>query len=619
MTKLNKTKVYMIVTITIMQSICIQSYNFTIQDSRVTEQPVNNDHFESFKSTTCSNDTDCPLWTTCNNNTCICRQIDQRLTAKCENLQLMARKCSCVTYDNQTREFTAGECIEGCSNDTTNNQLYFSIPSDPSEINRFMCEERWNRTGRLCGKCLPGHSPLAYSYDMRCVKCPEGINNIWKYILVAYGPLTVFYLIVLFFKINATSSHLHGFLYYSQAVSVPAFVRVAYIAMVGDATNLFLFHTLTPIYSIWSLDILRSLQLEICLDVSTLTLFAMDYILAMYPLLLTVTSYILIELHDRDYKVMVFLWRPFRCVFTTFCRNWNIRNSVIDAYVTFFLLSFVKVLNISIDILTPSRATDLTSGKSTWVLYYDGTVDYLGTEHLPYAILTIIIGIVMIVAPAILLVLYPFRWFQRLISCLRVKGHILQTVMDSFQGCYKDGTEPGTRDYRWFAAVPIISRSIAFILLSFTLDSSYFPLGSVVVVSGLVLTIIIQPYKNNVAVYAKIDCIFLGFLAITFTMIDGKNIADLLHPSLNQVNDILLGITSSAPIFYMVGITLYWILSRMKKGGRLLNRFRAQRQGYQDIEDGMPDRLINPEHYQGSMLHTPVLNTCDVNNEQDSY
>ncbi len=29
----------------------------------------------------------------------------------------MARKCSCVTYDNQTREITAGECIEGCSNE----------------------------------------------------------------------------------------------------------------------------------------------------------------------------------------------------------------------------------------------------------------------------------------------------------------------------------------------------------------------------------------------------------------------------------------------------------------------------------------------------------------------
>ncbi|XP_064390096.1 uncharacterized protein LOC135338017 [Halichondria panicea] len=595
--------VYMIVTITVMQCICIQS-------TEVTEKQVNNHHFEALKSTadeTCSSDTDCLPWTTCNNNTCICRQTDQRLSAKCNNLQLMVHTCSCVTFDNQTREITVGKCIEGCDNDTSKEQAYFVIPSDPSKINRFMCEERWNRTGRLCGKCLPGHAPLAYSYDMRCIKCPEGIANIWKYILVAYGPLTLFYFIVLFFKINATSSHLHGFLWYSQAMSVPAFARVAYIAMVGDATQVFLFHTLIPIYSVWSLDILRSLQLEICLDISTLALFAMDYALAMYPLLLTVISYILIKLHDRDYRVMVLLWRPFRCIFKKFRRNWNIRNSVIDAYVTCFLLSFVKVLNTSIDILTPTRATDLTSGKSTWVLYYDGTVDYLGTEHLPYAILTIIIDIVMIVAPAILLVLYPFKWFQRLISCLRVKGHILQTVMDSFQGCYKDGTEPGTRDYRWYAAVPIMSRFIAFTLISVTLDSAYFPWGTVAVVSTLVLTVISQPYKEKFAVYTKIDCVFLGFLAITFATIDGKNLTGLIHFSLRETNVILLGISVTAPIFYMVGITLYWILSRMKQGGRLLNRFRAQRQGYQVIEDGMPDRLINPEHYQGNMLHTPVI------------
>ena len=582
-----------------MQSLCIQSYN-TAQVSRQPFKAIENNN-------TCSNDTECAPWTACNNSTCVCRQNENQLTIKCntENLQLMVQMCSCVTYNNnRTRDLTAGKCIEGCSNATF---LYNSYL--PSKINRFMCEERWNRTGRLCGKCLPGHAPLAYSYDMRCVKCPEGIANIWKYILVAYGPLTVFYLIVLFFKINVTSSHLHGFLYYSQAMSVPAFARVAYIAMVGDATQVFLFHTLTPIYSVWSLDILRSLQLEICLDISTLALFAMDYALAMYPLLLTVISYILIKLHDRNYRVIVFLWRPFRYVLKKFRKNWNIRNSVIDAYVTFFLLSFVKVLNISIDILTPSCATDLTSGKSTWVLYYDGTVDYFGVEHLPYAILTIVIGIVMIVAPAILLVLYPFRWFQRTISCLRVKGHILQTVMDSFQGCYKDGTEPGTRDYRWFAAVPIMSRFIAFTLISVTLDSAYFPWGTVIVVSTLVLTIISQPYKEKFAVYTKIDCIFLGFLAITSAMIDGKNLTGLIHPSLRETNVVLLGISFTTPMFYMVGITLYWILSRMKKGGRLLNRFRAQRQGYQDIEDGMPDRFINPEHYPRStcILYTPVF------------
>ncbi len=80
--------------------------------------------------------------------------------------------------------------------------------------------------------------------------------------------------------------------------------------------------------------------------------------------------------------------------------------------------------------------------------------------------------------------------------------------MDSFQGCYKDGTEPGTRDYRWFAAVPIMSRFIAFTLLSVTLNSTYYPWGTVVVVSTLVLTIISQPYKYStvVCLCVCVDC-----------------------------------------------------------------------------------------------------------------
>ena len=548
------------------------------------------------------NCSDCPPWTLCQNKTCICRKTDKTLPVKCSsnNLQLIIKKCNCATFDNQTKKILTGSCIEGCSKETERQGVYFYLSSDPQKINTFMCEKQWNRTGRLCGKCLPGYAPLAYSYDMRCIKCPEGIKNIWKYILLAYGPLTLFYFVVLFFKINATTSHLHGFFHYSQVISIPAFLRVSYISIVGSPALLFGFHALVPIYSIWSLDILRGLQLEICLDVSFLTLTALNWGLAMYPLLLSTISYFMIELYDNNYKVVVWLWKPFCCIFAPLKKNWNVKNSVIDAYVTFFLMSFVKLLNISIDILTPSKVTELTSGNSTLVLYYDGTVDYFGATHLPYAIVTIFIGLIMIVGHAVLLVLYPFKWFQRLLLYLRIKRHILQTVMDSFQGCYKDGTEPGTQDYRWFAAIPIIGHLICFFLLPFTLDSSFFSWATVIAISLLLLTVFLQPYKKKFAVYTKIDCIFLAFLAITSAMIDGKNISGLFHPSLRQTNVVLLGISFVAPILYMTCITLYWIVLKMKQSGTWLNRCKAQRKGYADIEEDFPDRLVHPQHYQGT-------------------
>ena len=178
-------------------------------------------------TTNCTEDADCPLWGECVNNRCVCREkLESYFSVKCNNetLELSVIKCHCVTFDNNTKELLEGSCIENCEN-KYNKEQYMPLPKDVLKINQFMCEERWNRTGKLCGKCLPEHSPLAYSYDIRCVKCHEGNSNVWKYILVAFGPLTVFYFLVLFLKINATSSYLHGYLVFSQIISTPAFVR----------------------------------------------------------------------------------------------------------------------------------------------------------------------------------------------------------------------------------------------------------------------------------------------------------------------------------------------------------------------------------------------------------
>ena len=418
-------------------TLCHCAYNKLPTERRNIEKFIELMNTEVSGNKSCRDDKDCPLWAYCNDSYCLCREsLKNNYRVKCSDsdLQLSVGRCSCVTYNNVTKTMTEGECIESCGSTFNDNELYFTLPLKLSKLNQFMCENKWNRTGRLCGKCLPGYAPLAYSYDMRCVSCPQGNRNTWKYILMVFGPLTLFYFIVLFFKINTTSSHLHGYLYFSQTISTPFLIRAAYVQQSGMNTMLE-FNLLIAVYSVWTLDILRSLHPKICLNVSILTLSALDYALALYPLLLTVLSYILIELHDRNYRLIVFLWKPFRCVFTLVRRNWNIRTTIIDAYATFFLLSFVKVLNTSLDILTPTAATDLTSGNTTWVLYLDGTVDYFGADHLPYAILAILLCTVFTLVPTLVLVLYPFQWFQKVLACLKPQGSLLRTVMDSFQGC----------------------------------------------------------------------------------------------------------------------------------------------------------------------------------------
>ena len=77
---------------------------------------------------------------------------------------------------------------------------------------------------------------------------------------------------------------------------------------------------------------------------------------------------------------------------------------VIDAYTTFYILSFTKIFCVSADLI-PVRAHSLNNDTVRWVLYYDGTMDYFRREHLPYAILAIACTAIL-TAPTILILLF---------------------------------------------------------------------------------------------------------------------------------------------------------------------------------------------------------------------
>ncbi len=59
--------------------------------------------------------------------------------------------------------------------------------------------------------------------------------------------------------------------------------------------------------------------------------------------------------------------------------------------------------------------------------------------------------------------------------------------MDSFQGCYKDGTEPGTRDCRWFASVFFLARFGMALTYAFTKGAMYFVIFSIMLVLIILL------------------------------------------------------------------------------------------------------------------------------------
>ena len=93
---------------------------------------------------------------------------------------------------------------------------------------------KYNRDSILCGDCLPGFSPLLYSYDMKCVNCTgQNMTYNWiKYIAVAYVPLTIFFFfVVILSNFNGTSPLFKSYITITQGLSVTNFYESCNISL----------------------------------------------------------------------------------------------------------------------------------------------------------------------------------------------------------------------------------------------------------------------------------------------------------------------------------------------------------------------------------------------------
>ena len=204
-------------------------------------------------------------WMYDSNGTCQCGK-DIHNAVSCDSNQVSILTCNCMTY-NDKEGVLVGACPYGCeffSDDSSRGeQVYHQLPKNVSKVNDEMCG-RLNRDGQLCSKCKKGFSPLAYSYDLNCMKCiKSNLKYNWlKFTAAAFIPLTIFYFIVILFRINATNPYLYGFIILNQAIASPVHLRVFFLSLTGKSK--FVARLLTLPYTIWNLDFFRSLSLNIC-------------------------------------------------------------------------------------------------------------------------------------------------------------------------------------------------------------------------------------------------------------------------------------------------------------------------------------------------------------------
>ena len=396
------------------------------------------------------------------------------------------------------------------------------LPQNVSELENKLCKT-FSRKGRFCGECQKDYGISILSDTFRCVTCINTRKTWLQYIAITFILPTLIYELIIIFHVGVTSAPANGFIFYSQVITIP--LQVLFITSAwkltkvqqtgikisdGDLTNLLL----DP-YRVWSLDFSSILHVDFCLKkhLKVIDALALRYVPAVQPLLLLIIVYTLIELHDRNCKIIVWLWKPCCLMCVRLRRKWEAKTSIIDAFATFILLSYTKFIRVSITILTPVSVYNTSGNTVERTVLNNPTIRFFHREHAPYVALSVVVLATFGALPPLLLLLYPFRWFQRCLSHCKLQSHALRAFVDTFQGCYKDGRNGGP-DRRYFAGIYFVFRIIIFLIYTLApTRMSLFTLLPIAYMLFMLTTVSLRPYKKEF--YNFLDTFFFAILGVT--------------------------------------------------------------------------------------------------------
>ena len=427
--------------------------------------------------------------------------------------------------------------------------------------------------------------------------------------------------------IRAASSPLSALVFMSQIVVYTIRLNVPlnmYIENLLTGFPYVALKVLLVLFGIWSLDFFRFVIPPFCVssNMKTVHALALEYLVAFYPIFLILLTFVCVKLHDNNFRPVVWLWKPFHRHLAHFRRRWDPKASIINAFTTFLILSFSKILFVSSTSLF-SFGTYQNYGDTKCLLYYDATVECHTLEYAMFATIAGCVLTIFIIVPTILLIVYPTRLFRRCVSCCGFrKVHALQMFVESFQGQYKDGTN-GTCDFRMVSASFLILRML---ILALFLNRNCYTgssLGQTALLASVTcFYVTTRPYKLNFMTTVDVLILFLlEMLSLATCDSATSNPATALFNVL-LIPTLLLYIPHIVLILYIcymiakkAGIAQY-LQIKYKTLKRYVQAITSTGQNEADMEaesdtGSLPDRLMNPGEYE------PLLPTTEEHTATD--
>jgi len=458
----------------------------------------------------------CPSWAFYDDkeDRCRCGQnIEQAVICDEHSLNIYVKKCFCMTYSAKFQEVVLSSCRYNCHL-KYDDDIFYSVPRNVDFINHEVCGV-YNREGQGCSHCKEGYGIAVYSYDYYCVECTHYHHNWLMYVAIAYLPLTLLYIIILIGRITVTNNVLSGYVFMGQLISTPLVAQLMGMRRLQFSNNKYSLGTklLFLLYGIWNLDFARSLYTPFCLhpDLSEFQAVALDFCLAVYPLLLVILTYFLVKIHDR-YSIISKLMKPAHFILRILNKEMDINASLIDVFVTFIMLSNVKFVHVSFSLISSSITfvNVVNNAIPEKYLYLNESMEFLGEEHKPYFVIGIFVMVIFSFLPMLLSCLYPCLCFKKLLSCFRLNSLSFHSFMEAFQGQFK--SRP--RDYRWFSSLPFLVLILNYLSFYLSTGLFYFTLLGFILAIYSFIVLCLRPYRKfSTNVYYSMFMLNLSFLA----------------------------------------------------------------------------------------------------------
>ena len=159
--------------------------------------------------------------------------------------------------------------------------------------------------------------------------------------------------------------------------------------------------------------------------------------------------------------------------------------------------------------------------------------------------------------------------------------------MDIFQRYYKDGSN-GTWDCRWFAGFFILIKLLAYVAYAVSLGIMSFILVTLLFLVAAIITVIVEPYKDEYKVYNVISANLFLWEALFFTLIINRFAAYIYEKKLNDNFASVIAL-ALVPLVYIIVVVPH----------HLIRRFRGQKGG-DGLTSSLPHRLLHSDQYRDS-------------------